>query len=118
VLALAARARWAARLVATLVHIGQPVARRLGRERGLLAYEIQGAGGEAITTVFSGRESFLMAVLPATLASARLARGDAGRPGVVPVDAHVPARDLLEALGHHGIEIGRAESIGPAGSRR
>ena len=60
--------------------------------------------GERSTVVFTGSESFLMAAIPAALAASRLASG-ACRAGIVPVDQHVGAAGLTDALTRHGIRI-------------
>ncbi len=96
--ALSPIARWFAR------H-GMSVARILGRDEGILAYEVEGAARERSTVVFTGAESFLMAAIPAALAAARLAAGEPCPSGVVPVDQHVNAEALADALIRHGIRV-------------
>jgi hypothetical protein len=90
--------------LAPLVRHGLVFARILGRDEGVLAYEIQGKAGER-SIVFTGHESFLMAAIPAALAAARLASGEPCAAGVVPVHQHVEADVLAAALNRHGIRI-------------
>ena len=84
---------------------GVALARILGSDEGVLAYEIEGAAGERSTVVFTGPESFLMAAIPAALAASRLASGEPCPAGIVPVDQHVDADALADALTRHGIRI-------------
>ena len=84
---------------------GVALARILGSYKGVLAYEIEGAAGERSTVVFTGSESFLMAAIPAALAASRLASGEPCPAGIVPVDQHVSAATLTDALTRHGIRI-------------
>lgn len=82
----------------------------LGSERGVLAYEVKGSAGERVTVVFSGRDSFLMAAIPAALAARRLAGGDVERFGVIRVDRQVGAAELFEALAKNGIGVDLRET--------
>jgi hypothetical protein len=84
---------------------GMPLARFLGSNEGTLAYEIEGAAGEQTSVVFTGRESYLMAVIPAALAAARLAAGEPCDAGVVPVHQHVDFAVLEKALTRYGIHL-------------
>ena len=60
-----------------------------------------------LTVVFTGRESFLMAAIPAALAAMRLASGEPCPAGVVPVHQHVSVGALADALTRYGIRIDR-----------
>jgi saccharopine dehydrogenase-like NADP-dependent oxidoreductase len=104
---LLARAPALAPIAAALAGFVTPLARIAGSEEGVLAYEVEGSAGERATIVFTGRESFLMAALPAALAAIRLASGDACPAGVVPVNQHVRASALDNALTRYGIVVER-----------
>jgi hypothetical protein len=89
--------------VPALARYGTPLARVFGSSEGILAYEIEGPAGERTTVVFTGRESFLTAAIPAALAALRLASGEPCPPGIVFVDRHVDADALAAALTRYGI---------------
>ena len=94
------------RLMSMLVRYGGPVARVFGRADGLLAYEVEGPGGDRVTMIFSGRDSFLMAAIPAAVAARRLATGDFNDgAGVIQPDQQISGPALIEALHRHGIRI-------------
>jgi hypothetical protein len=93
---------WVARVPA-LAKYGLPLARLAGSNEGVLAYEIEGAAEERFTIVFTGRESFMTAAIPAALAALRLASGEACPSGVVPVNQHVSPRALDDAFDRYGI---------------
>jgi hypothetical protein len=99
-----ARAPALSPICAWFARYGTPVARLLGSAEGGLAYEIEGAGRKS-TFVLTGRESFLMAAIPAALAAIRLASGEPCAPGVVPVHQQVGVDALTAALSRHGISI-------------
>jgi len=82
---------------------GMAFARFLGSNKGILAYEIEGADGKRSTIVFSGHESFLMAAIPAALGAARLASGGPCPAGIVPVNQQVDTDVLAAALARYGI---------------
>ena len=84
---------------------GLPLARILGSNEGVLAYEIEGAKGARSTIVFTGTESFLMAAIPAALAASRLASGEPCPAGVVPVHQHIDSVALAAVLTRYGIRI-------------
>jgi hypothetical protein len=88
-----------------LAPFGARFAKMFGSDDGVLAYEVEGVTGESRTIVFTGRESFLMAAIPAALAAMRLASGEPYPPGVVPVHAQVPKDALVAALTRYGICI-------------
>ena len=104
-LALAVRVPAVVPWMARLARYGRPIGKALGSDRGVLAYEVVAADGRAVTVMFTGRRSYLMAALPAALAVRRLAWGARGDPGVVPADRHVPWPELLDGLADYGIEI-------------
>jgi hypothetical protein len=81
------------------------LAKVLGSETGLLAYEVEGADRERTTVIFHGRESFVMAAIPAALAAERLAAGLVERDGLIPPDAPMCGAALLEALERNGIQV-------------
>jgi hypothetical protein len=91
--------------VPVLARYGAPIARIVGSTEGVLAYEIEGSAGDRVTVVFTGRESFLMAAIPAAIAAARLAAGDPSPAGVVPVNQHVSTEALAAALTRYDIRI-------------
>ena len=91
--------------MAMAVRYAGGLAKVLGSRSGVLAYEAVGAGGDGVTVIFRGRNSFLMAAIPAALAAARLAAGLFDRAGLGPPDEQVPAPALLEALDRSGIEL-------------
>jgi hypothetical protein len=92
-------------LARNLARHGAPIARILGSNEGVLAYDIEGSAGERVSVVFTGRESFLTAAIPSALAALRLASGDPCPAGIVPVNQHVDADALDRALNRHGICI-------------
>jgi hypothetical protein len=96
-------------IVVSFSRYGMTFARILGSSEGLLAYEVEGAAGERCVIVFTGRESFLMAAIPAALAAMRLASDEPCPAGVVPVDQHVGSNALAAALTRHGIRIEQRE---------
>lgn len=89
-----------------LARYGAPIARILGSNEGILAYDIEGSAGEHPSVVFTGREAFLTAAIPAALAAMRLASGEPCPPGIVPVNQHVSADALAAVLNRHGIKWG------------
>jgi hypothetical protein len=103
-LALVARVPALSPIAARFAPYGMAFVRILGSGEGILAYEIEGAAGERSTVVFTGRESFLMAAIPAALAAARLASGEPCPAGIVPVDQHVGISALDAALTRYGIK--------------
>jgi hypothetical protein len=106
-LGLVSRVPAFAPIVARLARYGAPLARLAGSGEGVLAYEVEGASGEHATVVFTGRESFLMAVIPATLAAMRLSSGEPCPAGIVPVDRQISADALAAALTRYGISMER-----------
>jgi hypothetical protein len=106
-LGIVARAPALSPLVAQFVRYGIPFARTLGSDEGTLAYEVEGAAGKRSTIVFTGRESFMMAAIPAALAAMRLASGEPCPAGIVPVHQHVPIDELATTLTRYGISVER-----------
>jgi hypothetical protein len=92
-------------IAAAFARYGIALARILGTDEGILAYEIDGAAGEHATIAFTGHESFLMAAIPAALAAVRLASGKACPAGIVPVHRQVDMDALSAALSRHGIRV-------------
>jgi len=88
-----------------LARHGLPLARILGSNEGILAYEIEGEKGEQSNVAFTGRDSFLMAAIPAALAASRLSSGEPCPAGVVPVHQHIDGVALAAALTRYGIRI-------------
>jgi hypothetical protein len=101
---------WIARVPA-LARYGRPLARIFGSSKGILAYEIEGPANERTTVVFTGRESFLTAAIPAALAARRLASAEPCPPGIVPVDRHVDGDALAAALTRYGVCIGKGYHV-------
>jgi hypothetical protein len=61
--------------------------------------------------IFSGRDSFVMAAIPAALAARSLAVDDvAGGGGVILPDRQLSGSALVDALDRHGIRIERLDS--------
>jgi hypothetical protein len=108
-LGLVARVPAFAPIAAQLARHGAPLARLAGSGEGVLAYEIEGAAGEHATVMFTGRESFLLAAIPAALAAMRLASGEPCPAGIVPVDRQVSADALAAALTRYGIGMERRD---------
>jgi NAD dependent epimerase/dehydratase family len=106
-LGFVARVPALAPIAARLARYGAPLARLAGSGEGVLAYEIEGAAGEHATVMFTGRESFLLAAIPAALAAMRLASGEPCLPGIVPVDRQVNPDALAAALTRYGIGMER-----------
>lgn len=79
-----------------LRRLSVPIARRLGKTEGVLAYEVTTAARTKYL-IFLGRKSYLMAVLPAVLA-ARTAR----EPGLIPPSEHVNADELFTRVRNEG----------------
>ena len=104
-LALASRVRAVVPVVSMIVRYGGSLAKVLGRDSGLLAYEIEGVDRERMTVIFRGRKSFLMAAIPAALAAKRLAAGLVERDGLIPPDAMTCGNSLFEALERNGIQV-------------
>ena len=93
-----------------MVRYGGSLTKALGRASGLLAYEIEGVDRERMTVTFRGRDSFLMAAIPAALAAERLAAGLVERDGLIPPDASMFGDALLEGLERNGIHVERSRS--------
>jgi hypothetical protein len=107
-LALAARssvARWA---MDALVPLGVRLARLAGTREGIFAVRVAGSAGIARWILSAPRESYLLALGPATIAVRRLASGDRISRGLVPADEHVSLDDLRRFLDAHGIAVTRA----------
>jgi hypothetical protein len=107
-LALASRSRIARRAMVALVPLGVRLARLAGTREGIFALRVEGSAGVARWVLRAPRESFLLALGPATIAVRRLASGERGPRGVVPADEHVSQGELVEFLEAHRITVTRA----------
>jgi hypothetical protein len=106
-LALASRSSVARRAMAALVPLGVRLARLAGSREGIFAVRVEGSAGVARWILRAPRESFLLALGPATIAVRRLAAGDRGPRGVVPADQHVSQDALMHFLEAHRIAVTR-----------
>ena len=106
-LAVASRLPAVVPMLSMVVRYGGSLARQLGSDSGLLAYEMKGTDGDRATVIFRGPDSFVMAAIPAALAAEQLAAGtlERERDGVIPPDALTRGDALLEALERNGIQI-------------
>lgn len=96
------------RLAEALMPLGQLAARLLGASRGTFAVEVEDTRGRiARLALTSAHRSYLIAAAPAALASRALAEDRLTERGVVPVDRHVDAGELLAYLRSLGIELQR-----------
>jgi hypothetical protein len=92
-------------IIARLAHYVMPLARILGSEEGVLAYEIEGSPAVRTTVVFTGRDSFLMAAIPAALSAMQLVSPEPYPAGIVPVNKHVDKSVLMVGLTRWGIRV-------------
>jgi hypothetical protein len=106
-IALAARSSVARRAMATLVPLGVRLARLAGTREGIFAVRVEGSAGVARWVLSAPRESYLLALGPATIAVRRLASGERGPRGLVPADEHVSQEDLMTFLATHRIAVTR-----------
>jgi saccharopine dehydrogenase-like NADP-dependent oxidoreductase len=104
-LALASRVRPVVLLVSVFVEYGAHLGKFLGSGSGMLAYEVEGVDGDRAAVMWTGRDSFLMAAIPAALAAERLAAGGFDGAGVIPPDRQISGPAVLEALARHGIHM-------------
>jgi hypothetical protein len=107
-LALAARSSAARRVMDALVPLGVRLARLAGTREGIFAVRVAGSAGVARWILRAPRESYLLALGPATIAVRRLASAEPGPRGLVPADEQVSLDDLREFLDAHGIAMARA----------
>jgi hypothetical protein len=107
-LALATRSSVARRAMDALVPLGVRLARLVGTRAGLFAVRVEGSAGVGRWILSAPRESYLLALGPATIAVRRLASGDRGPRGLVPADEQVSQDDLMRFLAAHGITVTRA----------
>jgi saccharopine dehydrogenase-like NADP-dependent oxidoreductase len=83
-----------------------PIARALGSDRGGLAAEVRGVGGEvARVTLTAPRNAYRMAVLPAVLAVRALLDAEMDGAGVIPVHRQLPEARLLTELERLGFSL-------------
>lgn len=103
-LALAASARWqyARRMMEKFQSKAIGFAKTFGTTHGVLGYEIASKVGFKYR-IFTGEKSYMLAVLPAILASISIAEGRFAKRGVVPPTDHVEYRELTEAVRNEGI---------------
>jgi uncharacterized protein with GYD domain len=103
-LALAAVPRWQFMRRMLEKHQSKAIAlaKALGTTHGVLGYEIASKVGFKYR-IFTGDKSYMLAVLPAILASKSIAEGRFTRRGLVPPTDHVEPRELLEAVRNEGI---------------
>ncbi len=80
------------------------LAHQVGRRNGILAYEIAHAGGYRYQ-IFTGANSYLLAVLPAVHAAIAIAGQKFARTGLIPPTDHVQAAPFLEAVRKEGIAM-------------
>ena len=106
-LGLAARSAVARRALDSLVPLGVRLARLAGTREGIFAVRVEGAAGIARWVLRAPRESFLLALGPATIAVRRLAAGDREARGLVPADQQVTSDALFAYLDRHGIAVTR-----------
>ena len=107
-LALASRSAVARRAMAALVPVGVRLARLAGTREGIFAVRVTGSAGTARWVLRAPRQSYLLALGPATIAVSRLASGERGPRGLVPADEHVSADALFAFLDAHGIAVTRS----------
>jgi hypothetical protein len=86
------------------------LAKVLGRQDGILAYEVEGQTASN-TVVVGGPDAYLTAAIPAAVAASRVARGLRPPAGVVPVDRQVPGDVMFAALEERGFTL----TIAPSG---
>jgi hypothetical protein len=103
-LALAAVPRWQFMRRMFEKHQSKAIAfaKAFGTTHGVLGYEIASKVGFKYR-IFTGDKSYMLAVLPAILASKSIAEGRFTRRGLVPPTDHVEPRELLEAVRNEGI---------------
>jgi hypothetical protein len=107
-LALAARSAVARRAMDALVPLGVRLARLAGTREGIFAVRVAGSAGVARWILRAPRDSYRLALGPATIAVRRLASGERGPGGLVPADQHVSLDALMEFLDAHAITVTRA----------
>lgn len=113
-LALAARRPGLRRLLARLVEPGALLARRLGPRRGILACEVEGEDGAALTLALTARRgSFVAALAPALLAVEALAGDRFPHRGLVAPHQQVEVPALLAYLEAHGVRLLRSQLSRP-----
>ena len=76
--------------------------RAFGTTHGVLGYEIASKAGFKYR-IFTGERSYMLAVLPAILATISIAEGRFTKRGLVPPTDHVEYRELTEAVRNEGI---------------
>ena len=80
------------------------IARRIGNTKGMVRYEVSSLLRKR-TQTFSGKKSYMLAVLPAIFAATAIANGRFPHRGVVPHTQHVDRIELFEAIRAEGIAI-------------
>jgi len=109
ILALAARASVLRTLAERALPLGGALARLLGTRHGAFAIEVEDErGGITRLALSAPKRSYLIAAAPAALAARALAQDSSGERGIVPVDRHVAADELVAYLHTLGIDLVRA----------
>ena len=94
------------RLFERLVPTAVPLARLVGSHAGGYVVDVGGHNRRVATTALVAQHrSYLVAVLPATIAARSLASGNSPPPGVVPPDRHCDHYELFDELRKFGTEI-------------
>lgn len=95
---------WMRRKIAKHVDRAVKMGRRFGNARGRVRFEIASLLHTRSQT-FAGRNSYMLAVLPAVLAATAIVNGKFPHRGIVPHTQHVTRDELFEAIRAEGIEI-------------
>lgn len=90
--------------VSRLQPIGLWAMKRIGKRKGLLAYEVQSDRGVS-HLMFLGAKTYLLAALPAVCATLRILNGQHSGLGVVAPTDHVDAAELFAAARAEAIDI-------------
>ncbi|HLJ74038.1 MAG TPA: hypothetical protein VKU62_05600 [Thermoanaerobaculia bacterium] len=95
---------WMRQKIAKHVDRAVKMGRRFGNSRGRVRFEIASLLHTRSQT-FAGRNSYMLAVLPAVLAATAIVNGKFPHRGIVPHTQHVTREELFEAIRAEGIEI-------------
>ena len=95
---------WFRRLIAGHQMTAVKLSRRIGMTEGIVRYEISSALRHREQT-FSGKKSYMLAVLPAIQAATAIASGSFAHRGLVPPTHHVDAEELFAAVRREGITV-------------
>jgi NAD(P)-dependent dehydrogenase (short-subunit alcohol dehydrogenase family) len=80
------------------------ITHRIGHSTGVLAYEITSAGRHT-QTIFSGEQSYLLAVIPAVEAAKAIVSGRFPQRGVIPATEHIDLTRFTDAVRREGIAM-------------